>query len=94
MLWTLFPPHELVYIGDGSYCARVALTELNFDPRANAKILVLTLVQGLHDGRKYGLVKTIKGIPAFSGARELSRENFGILPLNCLPEDEQSQIRS
>lgn len=97
MLWTLFPPHELVYCPSPSFetmerCYRIEYTAPAIG--VEGPLLFVSLVYGNRDGKKFGIMRHKVHLQEFYGVVDITKANLPLIPFNFLTDLEQMEIRS
>lgn len=89
LLWALYPAEAEVYYNDGTeeFCGLVESAEYT---RMDFQI---TIVQGNHSGNAFGLERAVWSVAPFPGLYDINNENLELVPLKCLNEERQMDVR-
>jgi len=103
MLWTLFPPHEMVIhrvgkfeegwirrSGTASMLQSVTYEEQKDEVLPRWKFLVLS---GYHDGCKFDIRRYWVALYPFDGVKNIDLRNFSLLPFSIIEEKGRKEIR-
>lgn len=94
LLWSLFPPNELVFFHD-DYVEQCFIVE-SCNPIVEGMVLAgatFNLIYAKHDGTRFGLRRQNLVLPAFVGIVDIVPENLPIIPLRFLSQEEQEKTR-
>jgi hypothetical protein len=94
LLWTLFPPHQVVYVNteDIERCYIVEYTSED-EQGDGTRLLSCQVFGGQHNGSRFGIMKENISIPFFPGTVDIHPRNLPLLPLKTFSDLEQLQIR-
>jgi len=100
LLWTIFPPQELVYFGskEGTkypfeYCGYVESAQVGA-AKHQTRRLEITLLVGFHNGRAYGIVGRQLTMYDFFGIVDINSQNLDAIPFSKLPEKKREELRT
>lgn len=101
--WTLFRPHEWIYIRYrvnnytehiAEHCGVVSRIETTFNSTTGRKAYKIVYVTGHHDGSKYGLRESFTMLESDSQELlDISTDNLNTIPMRFIPEEERENIR-
>jgi hypothetical protein len=98
LLWTLYPPQEIVYYAH-FYNSNTVLEWCMVIEKTvpSEKELMIHYVAGFHDGRSFSIVTRRMAVPEFHGFSAFFAENGSTrfpIPLSMLPADKERDIRT
>lgn len=92
MLWSIYPPLELVYHREGAV-EQCFLVEYTVYTRSGGQLVArLNLVGGGHNGKEFGIYRRTLSVPRFSGEVQISTKNLPIIPMRFIEEKERKEI--
>lgn len=102
-LWTLFRPHELIYVRDPvrgwqnivlEYCAVVSRIKTTVDTNTGRKRHDIYYIVGSHDGRRFDPREMVFSLhPLTNDLVDINTASLQQIPMRFVPADEQQRIR-
>ncbi|KAH8744233.1 P-loop containing nucleoside triphosphate hydrolase protein, partial [Hyaloscypha finlandica] len=92
LLWTIYPPFELVYDLD-NIRGRLFMIEYTQIERVNTLVLAFSLLGASHTGKDFGIHRKVYKVEAFRGVVTITSTDLHIVPLRFLSESKQSEIK-